>query len=110
MGRIMECKRNADSAIANALLKAGFKLEQFVYVDSDAGLGWQKGFYSDDRVYYTYVHCELKRKRISLYKEYECGGYVGTLSFSIPDELLGNDDPDEFMEWLDEECEDYINK
>lgn len=102
---IME-STHINSEIEKYLLQNGFKYIQYVYGDN---YGYQRLFENiDNGLHNVYVHCDLENKMLSIYKEYECGGYVDSYECNIPEDLIVNDDVDKFIEWLDRECETYL--
>lgn len=105
MGKIKNLIKEANSEIVNCLTKAGFKYESFV---CGSNYGYQKGFEVDNGLYYTYIHCDLKNRKLNVYKEYDCGGEVASYVCDIPDELIDHDDANAFIEWLDEETEPWL--
>lgn len=93
------------SNIAIYLLEAGFKYTTYVY---GSDLGYQKTFDVDNGQYTTWIHVDLDKNIVNIYKEYGCGGYVASESTSIPDEIVKYDDTEAFITWLDEEAEYYL--
>ena len=109
MGTIKKAFGNQNgngSRIKRALTKAGFEYERYVH---GTAMGYQKGFYSNNRLYYTYVHCDMEYRMLRAYKEYECGGYISEMESEIPDTIIYGDDPERFVEWLDKETNNFIN-
>ena len=99
-------KKNIHSEIERYLLENGFEYVQYVYGDN---YGYQRLFEGvDNGLHCVYVHCYLVDRKLSIYKEYECGGYVDSYECDIPDDLIENDNIDDFVDWLDDECERYL--
>lgn len=105
MGRLKKFIGESNSEIVNYLIKSGFKRDTFVCGNN---YGYQRAFSVDERLYYTWIHCDLENLKLNIYKEYECGGEVVSYNCDIPAHLIENDYVDEFVNWLDDECEYYL--
>lgn len=96
---------NPDSEIGQYLTNNGFTYDTYVY---GGGWGYQKPFSVEDDLYTTWIHVDLINNTLNIYKEYSCGGYIASESTSIPEDLITNDDVEDFMDWLDDETEYYL--
>lgn len=93
-----------NSDIIRFLISAGFKYSRYI---NGQNYGWQRYFYSRDN-FNVYVHCDFENKKLSIYK----GSYkeIHDEEFKlIPDELIERDNSFEFIDWLDEVCEPYLD-
>jgi hypothetical protein len=84
--------------IDNYLKTKDFQLKSPICRCKDYSMGWQIGYFSEDRMYYSYIH--INKNRIVYYKEYECGGMVDEWEKEIEDKSVF-DSIKSFNEFMD---------
>lgn len=101
----MELKNHlgiTNSCIIKMLIKYGFRYMSYA---NGENLGWGAHFLLKD--YHIQIHCDFKNRKLSIFKTLY-NKQSEEKFVLIPDELVEKDNWEEFINWLDEECEPYL--
>lgn len=85
------------------LEKYGFEYD-LSPVAGDGSPGYERGYFHCNGLEYLRVNVCFPERKVFLYNEYECGGFLWERELDIPDEIDITDE-EKFIDWLDEELD-----
>lgn len=91
-----------DVSNINWLNKYGFEYSSRCVAGEERG--YERSYSHANGLEYLWVTVDFPNRKVYLYNEYDCGGWLWERELDIPDGIY-SDDEDEFIEWLDGELD-----